>query len=97
MDITASADKFMLQFAAVCLYLLSMGIMFCDGFKMRMDRKLIWFTSFLVIAVYSLKTRGYFDLAVILPVPSLLAIVLARYELAARITGEGSKKNIPDE
>jgi len=54
-----------------------MGITFCDFYRLHTVRKLIWFGCFLAISVYVLRMRGDFDLALILPVPMLLAIGLA--------------------
>jgi hypothetical protein len=54
-----------------------MGITFCDFYKLPTGRKLIWFSIFLAISIYVLRTRGEFELSLILPVPMLLAIGLA--------------------
>jgi hypothetical protein len=69
------------QFLALSIYVLFVGICFCDGFKLHVARKLAWFLTFLLISVYILKRTNQFDLSLILPVPTLLAILLCRYEL----------------
>jgi hypothetical protein len=68
------------QLIALSLYALFMGFCFCDGFKLHIVRKLIWFAVFLCISIYALKTRNEFDLSLILPVPTLLAILFCNYE-----------------
>ena len=57
-----------------------MGFCFCDGFRLHTARKLIWFTVFLAISIYTLRLKNEFDLTFILPVPTLLAIILCGYE-----------------
>ncbi len=70
-----------LPFLTICIYLFFIGICFCDGFKLHIARKLIWFLVFLFISIDIFeKTKG-FNLALILPVPTLLAIFFCRYEL----------------
>lgn len=70
-----------MQYVTLSIYVLFMGICFCDGFRLHVARKLIWFLTFLVICIYVLKKTGQFDLTLILPVPTLFAILLCRYEL----------------
>lgn len=70
-----------MQYLTLSIYVLFMGICFCDGFRLHVARKLIWFLTFLVVCIYVLKKTGQFDLTLILPVPTLLAILLCRYEL----------------
>jgi hypothetical protein len=57
-----------------------MGFTFCDGFKLHILRKLLWLAVFLAISIYSIKIKNEFDLALILPIPTLLAILLCSYE-----------------
>jgi hypothetical protein len=74
-------DKILLlQFVAVSLYTLFMGFCFCDGFKLHILRKLLWFAVFLIISIYVFRIRKEYDLALILPIPTLLAILLCSYE-----------------
>lgn len=75
------AQTLILPFLTICIYLFFIGISFCDGFKLHIARKLIWFLIFLFISIYVLKETGGFDLALILPIPTLLAILFCRYEL----------------
>jgi hypothetical protein len=70
-------EKLILQFVTLCIFSFLMGITFCDFYKLHIVRKLIWFSFFLAISIYVLGIRGEFDLALILPVPMLLAIALA--------------------
>ena len=69
-----------MQFVALSLYVLCMGFCFCDGFKLHTARKLLWFAVLLAISFYTFKAKNEFDLAIILPIPSLLAIFLGSYE-----------------
>lgn len=69
-------EKFLLQFITLSIYAALMGFVFCDFFKLRTGRKLVWFGVFLVVSAYVLKARGEFDLGLILPLPMLLAICL---------------------
>lgn len=61
-----------------------MGFCFCDGFKLHILRKLIWFSVFLIIALLTFKSKGEFDLAIILPIPTLLAFILSWFEKKSR-------------
>ena len=70
----------LMQFLVLSLYTFFMGICFCDGFKLHILRKLVWFITFLIISIYVLKTKNEFDLVLILPIPILLAILLCSYE-----------------
>lgn len=75
-------DKILImQFLALSLYVLFVGFCFCDGFKLHILRKLVWFISVLFISTYVFKTKGEYDLSLILPVPTLLAILLCNYEM----------------
>ncbi|MBN1353590.1 MAG: hypothetical protein JW994_02830 [Candidatus Omnitrophica bacterium] len=68
-----------IQFISLSLYVVFAGFCFCDGFKIRIARKIIWFTVFLAISVCVLKIKGDFDLAYILPLPTALAIIFCGY------------------
>jgi len=70
----------LMQFLTLSIYTLFMGICFCDGFKLHILRKLVWFITFAIISIYVLKTKNQFDLTLILPIPTLLAILLCSYE-----------------
>ncbi len=69
-----------MQFLALSLYTFFVGFCFCDGFKLHILRKLVWFIIFLAISIYILNTKNEFNLELILPVPTLLAILLCYYE-----------------
>ena len=71
-----TVQMLLLQFLTLSVYALFMGFTFCDGFKLRTSRKLIFFITFAVIAIFILKTKGNFNLALILPIPTLLAFGL---------------------
>ena len=74
------AKILLMQFLALSLYTFFVGFCFCDGFKLHILRKLVWFITFLAISIYILKIKNQFDLALILPIPTLLAILLCGYE-----------------
>jgi len=59
-------ENLLLQYIALCVYVLFMGFTFCDGFKLHIARKLIWFCAFLLVALPTFKSRGEFDLGLIL-------------------------------
>ena len=69
-----------MQFVALSLFALFVGFCFCDGFGLHIARKLVWFLFLLVVSIYVLKTRNEFDLALILPFPIILAIILCLFE-----------------
>ncbi|MCM8770609.1 MAG: hypothetical protein NC936_01910 [Candidatus Omnitrophica bacterium] len=69
------------QFFALSLFALLIGICFCDGFKLHVARKLVWFAIFLAISIYVFLETAEFNLALILPIPTILAIILGKYEL----------------
>ena len=74
------AKILLMQFLTLSLFALFMGFCFCDGFKLHILRKLAWFAVFLTVSIYSLKLKNEFDLAFILPIPILFAILLCAYE-----------------
>jgi len=80
------ADTLLRQFLALSLYTFYMGFCFCDGFKLHILRKLLWFGFFLTISAYVFKVKGQYDLSYILPLPSLLAVLLCGYEKISRKT-----------
>ena len=73
-------ERLLLQFLALSLYTVFMGFCFCDGFGLDILRKLVWFSVFLGISIYPLRLKNQFDLADILPIPTILAILLCVYE-----------------
>ena len=74
------AKLLLMQFLTLSLYALFMGFCFCDGFKLHILRKLAWFIVFLGISIYTLNIKNEYDLTLILPIPTLLAILLCSYE-----------------
>ena len=75
----AQSPLFM-QFIALSTYVLFMGFCFCDGFGLRTSRKIMWFSVFMALAWYVLGATGEFDLALILPVSSLFAILICVFQ-----------------
>jgi hypothetical protein len=61
-----------------------MGFCFCDGFGLHILRKLLWFAVFLAMVVYTMNTKGSFELTSILPVPIVFAFILCAYEKARK-------------
>jgi hypothetical protein len=68
------------QWLTLSLFALYAGFCFCDGFRLHIIRKLSWFASFLILAVFSLRIKNEFDLTFILPISILLAIFLCYSE-----------------
>jgi hypothetical protein len=68
------------QWLSLSLLVLFMGFCFCDGFKLHILRKLLWFVAFLGLVILSLKLKNEFDLTFILPPSMLLGILLCYYE-----------------
>ena len=73
-------NQLLSQLLTLSLFTLLMGITFCDGFKLHIIKKLIWFVSFVSIASYVLRASGEYNLASILPIPIVLAILLYGWE-----------------
>jgi hypothetical protein len=69
-----------MQLITLSLYALLMGYCFCDGFKLNISRKLIWFILFLGISVLIFGITGRYELSLILPLPCLLAILFCHCE-----------------
>ena len=61
------------QFLALSFYALSMGFCFCDGFQLHFMRKILWFSVFAILSIYSVSAYGEFDLTLIISISSLLA------------------------
>jgi len=76
--------EIILQFIALSIYVAFLGFIFCDFFKLPTAKKLIWFAIFLYCAIAVLESRDEFDLSLILPVPTLLAIVLGVWQKRKR-------------
>jgi len=74
------AERLLLEFVTLSIFSFLMGITFCDFYKLHIVRKLIWFAIFLAISFYVLRIRGEFDLALILPLPMLVAIGFAWWQ-----------------
>lgn len=68
------------QWLTLSLFASFMGFCFCDGFKLHILRKLLWFIVFLALVIFSMRVRDGFDLTAILPPSILLAIVLCYFE-----------------
>ena len=77
-------DTVLKQLAALSVYIVFVGFCFCDGFRMHILRKLIWFAAVLVLSFYTLKIKDEFDLTLILPVTAVLAIILCIWEKRAK-------------
>jgi hypothetical protein len=71
----------LIQLIALSIFTLFMGICFCDGFKLPIVKKLVWFICFLFLSIYILKRTNQLALELILPIPLLLAIGLGRWEV----------------
>jgi asparagine N-glycosylation enzyme membrane subunit Stt3 len=74
------AKTLFMQFLTLSIYTFFVGFCFCDGFKLHILRKLVWFIAFLALSIYSVRTTNEFDLTLILPISTLIAILLCSYE-----------------
>lgn len=72
--------KILLQFIALSIYVLFLGFIFCDYFKLHNFKKILFFIVFLFFATIVIKTRNEFDLSLILPVPTALALWLGIWQ-----------------
>ena len=70
----------LMQFITLSIYLFFVGFTFCDGFKLHIARKVVWFAVFLVNAVSVFAVTNEFSLPFILPIPTTLAFLLCLYE-----------------
>lgn len=68
------------QLLALSLYALFIGFCFCDGFRLHIGRKLLWFTVYATVSIVTFEAGGSFDLAFIFASSSLLAFLLCLYE-----------------
>lgn len=75
------AQRYLMEYVALSLYALFVGFCFCDGFRLGFGRKLFWFVVFGATSIYVLQARSEYDLAFILPLPTLLSVLLCSYEL----------------
>lgn len=73
-------NKLLAELLTLGLYVLFIGFCFCDGFKLHILRKLLWFLVFLFMAVSTFKSGRGYALSLILPLPTLLALLLCKYE-----------------
>jgi len=64
------------QLLVISFYLFFVYYSFCDGFNLKFIRKIGWAIIFSWICFLSLQTTGNFDLMLILPIPSALAMFL---------------------
>jgi lipid-A-disaccharide synthase-like uncharacterized protein len=73
--ISLGLEMSFMRFMTLSLFLLFVGFVFCDGFKLSVIRKLIWFVAFLGVAVNVFYLMGKFDLSYVLPLPICLAFI----------------------
>lgn len=71
---------FLLQLVTLYFYVILMGFCFADGFGLSTKVKISWFIVFLAAALATFTIRKEFDLAFILPVPTILALFLCGYK-----------------
>lgn len=83
------SQRLILQFLTLSIFSFLMGITFCDYYRLPTGKKLVWFGIFAAISAGVIWTRGEFDLALILPVPMLLAIAIAWMQ--KRKPGQGNR------
>ncbi len=74
------ANTLFMQFFSLSLFTLFVGYCFGDGFGLKLARRIFWYFSLLAISIYTLNAKSEFDLAFILPIPTLLATIFCSYE-----------------
>ena len=84
-------EKILMQYLAICLYVVFVGYCFCDGFGLPVKRKLIWFFTMLLVCFTVLKVGGESDLVLILPVPTALALLLCYDQKRNGRAGTGAR------
>ena len=70
----------LIEVVPLACYVVFMFFAFCDGFKLRPFRKIIWAIYFLTFCYISFVTVGYFDLTLIVPLASMLGFGLAWFQ-----------------
>ena len=73
------------ELIAISFYVMFVYYAFCDGFNVKPLRKIAWAVVFLWTCFVSLQYRNGFDLLLILPVPSALALFLCWHEKKTQV------------
>jgi len=72
------------EWIALSMYTVFMGFCFCDGFKLSIIEKLVWFGGYLAVCFYSFFSYQHFDLVVIVSVGSVLAFLICGYHVVCQ-------------
>lgn len=83
------------QWFALGCFALFVGFTFCDGFRLAIGKKLVWFVFFAGLSALVLHFRGEYDLAIILPYSSLLAFGLCFWERRKDLWKHGGRRLRP--
>ena len=70
----------LIEIVPLACYILFIFYAFCDGFKMRPARKVMWAVYFLFFSHLSYWSVGRFDLELIIPLSSVVAFALAWFQ-----------------
>ena len=70
-----------LEVVTLGCYLAYIYFSFCDGFGLRPARKIVWGIYFLSFSYLSFWATGSFDLRLIIALSSLMAFMLALFQL----------------
>ena len=81
-------EKLLLQFIALSIYVAFLGFIFCDFFKLPNIRKIIVFVFLVICAGMVLRSRDEFDLSLILPGPTILALVIGIWQKKKLLKGK---------
>jgi len=85
-------QRIVCEFLTLSVFLFFMGFCFCDGFKLHVVRKIIWFVGFLITVLVVFQRTQAFDLVSILPFPLILALILCWYEKRIHSSNRGGKQ-----
>ena len=73
-------NELVIEVLSLSLYVLYMFFSFCDGFGLRLKRKILWALCLVFLSAWSVHQLGHFDLKIILLISSLLGLILARLQ-----------------
>ena len=68
------------QIFGIACYVFYVYFSFCDGFKLKISRKIIWAICFISFCYFSLQTWGRFYFPFIVGTSSLIAFILAWFQ-----------------
>ena len=83
-----SPQDLLLELSALSFFVFYIFFSFCDGFNLRIERKIFWGFCFLAVCYWSYKVQGHFNLKIIILCSSLLAFILGRIQQQGNLKGK---------